>query len=209
MMAMTTSSSINVKAARDRRRSIFGAHQSSLGHEAIGQPGGVGDVPYQYQTTRFDPSLPSRSLAFFDRFSASATTRSTSSAIEHAISTIVGRFCHASAWLDRQEPAGVANGPADVGGRGIAAQVGRPGADGARPAARPRGSARPRRAGSRWSSIIATERIAASGIGDPLAGDVGRRAVDRLEHAGRGPIRDSGCPRPPAPSLPGARPPGR
>ena len=37
---------------------------------------------------------------------------------------------------------------------------------------------------SPWRSIIATERKVASGLATPCAGDVGRRAVDRLEDAG-------------------------
>ena len=40
-----------------------------------------------------------------------------------------------------------------------------------------------------WSSIMATERIAASGLAMPLAGDIRRRSVNRLEHAGGGSVR--------------------
>ncbi len=46
-------------------------------------------------------------------------------------------------------------------------------------------------------------------VGDPLAGDVGGRAVDRLEHAGRRPRAGSGCPRRPGPCPPEAPRPGR
>ena len=64
MMAMTTSSSIRVKAARDRRSNAFGAHQNSLGPSGDRTTLSARRLPLPLQSTRSDSLLSSGSLAF-------------------------------------------------------------------------------------------------------------------------------------------------
>ena len=92
MMAMTTSSSIRVKAARDRTMNAFGAHQNSLGPLAIGRRlGSVTSLTCSEYTIRFTLVIGLARFPFTNldiRNAAADQTR----ADEHDHSTIVRDF---------------------------------------------------------------------------------------------------------------------